>query len=89
MTLSVNSCGSTIAEGSCCSLSTAGRHSRKRRAVWHGLGNAGSNIPCAPLHLITIRIVTVNLLEGRKWNREVLQNSCPCLGGSKVMPGWR
>lgn len=50
MTLSVNSCGSTIAEGSCCSLSTAGRHSRKHRAVWHGLGNAGSNIPCAPLH---------------------------------------
>lgn len=50
MILSVNSCGSAIAEVSCCSPSTAGRHSRKLRAVWHGLGNAGSNNLCAPLH---------------------------------------
>lgn len=50
MTLSVNSCGSAIGEVSCCSLSTAGRHSRKRRAVWRGLGNAGSNSLYAPLH---------------------------------------
>lgn len=40
-----------------------------------------------PLPTVTIRIVKVNLLEGRKQNRETLQNCCPCLGDSKGMPG--
>lgn len=86
MILSVNSCGSTVAEVSGSSPSTAGRYSGKVGAVCQGLGNVGSNNPCALLHH-SIRIVTVNLLEGRKWNRETLQSCCPCLGDSKVTPG--
>jgi len=27
-----------------------------------------------PLSTITIRVVTVNLLQGRKWEQEILQN---------------
>lgn len=48
MVFSVNSCGSTIAEVSDCWKARG--HVGKRRAVWHGSGNAGSNDLCARLH---------------------------------------
>ena len=43
MVFSVNSRGSTTAEVPCCSPLAAGRHAGKRRAVWRGSANAGSN----------------------------------------------
>lgn len=87
MVLSVNSCGSAIAEVSCCSPPAAGRHTGKSRALWHGSGNAGSNNLCAPLH---------NYHQDRngepplreKTKRGDLAELCPCLGDTKIVPGW-